>query len=197
MSSYSLKIIAGVDEAGRGPLAGPVVAAAVILDQAHTIEGLADSKQLSAKKRAVLFDAIIATSRSYGIGIATVAEIDQLNILQASLLAMRRAIDALDTTPEWVIVDGNHAPDMTMPFETVAKADQKFACVSAASILAKVTRDKIMADLHLQYPVYGFDRHQGYPTAHHRQMLSLHGPCPAHRVTFAPVKKVLHSTEVF
>lgn len=197
MSSQSLKVIAGVDEAGRGPLAGPVVAAAVILDQAHTVEGLADSKQLSAKKRSMLFDTIIARSRSYGVGIASVAEIDQLNILQASLLAMRRALEALDETPGLVIVDGNHAPDMTMAFETVPKADQTFACVSAASILAKVTRDNIMADLHRHYPVYGFNRHQGYPTALHRQMLSLHGPCPAHRMTFAPVKKVLHSTAAF
>ena len=164
-------LIAGVDEAGRGPLAGPVVAAAVILDPAFQIPGLADSKTLSEKRREKLEADIKQKARSWAIGIADVAEIDQLNILWASMLAMKRAIESLSVTPEMVRVDGNRVPEVDIPSQAIVGGDSTVEEISAASILAKVERDRLMIALHQKYPDYGFDRHKGYPTRAHCQAL--------------------------
>lgn len=180
-------LIAGVDEAGRGPLAGPVVAAAVILDDLHPIAGLADSKKLSAARREALFDEIRAKALCCSIAEASVAEIDRLNILQATLLAMQRAVAGLRLRPSLVQVDGNRLPLLGIRAEAIVKGDAKVAAISAASILAKVTRDRGLQALHAQYPQYGFDRHKGYGTAAHLAALHTHGPCEAHRRSFAPV----------
>ena len=184
---------AGVDEAGRGPLAGPVVAAAVILDPARPIAGLADSKALTARRREVLAMQIRTVGLAWALGWADAAEIDALNILQATLLAMRRAVAALGVPPAHVIVDGNRCPDLRgLPFdctaEAVVRGDALVASVSAASILAKVARDAHMADLDLRYPGYGFAGHKGYPTAVHLAALGALGPSPVHRRSFAPVQ---------
>nr|WP_240592729.1 ribonuclease HII [Macromonas bipunctata] len=180
-------LLAGVDEAGRGPLAGPVVAAAVILDDLHPIAGLADSKKLSAARREALFDEIRAKALCCSIAEASVAEIDRLNILQATLLAMQRAVAGLRLRPSLVQVDGNRLPLLGIRAEAIVKGDAKVAAISAASILAKVTRDRGLQALHAQYPQYGFDRHKGYGTAAHLAALHTHGPCEAHRRSFAPV----------
>ena len=185
------KRIAGVDEAGRGPLAGPVYAAAVILDAMRPIAGLADSKKLSAKKREVLFDEIQARALAWHIATASVHEIDTLNILQASLLAMKRAVEGLPIKPDALIVDGLYCPAVTMPARAIVKGDAKEPAISAASILAKVARDREMQTLHQQYPLYGFGRHQGYPTAAHLSALEAHGISPVHRRSYAPVVKVI------
>lgn len=182
---------AGVDEAGRGPLAGPVVAAAVILDPARPIEGLADSKKLTAFRREQLFDEIQARALSCSIALATVEEIDRLNILQATLLAMRRAVESLQLTPSRVLVDGNQLPRLAMLAEAIVKGDALVPAISAASILAKVYRDRWCADYHLQFPQYGFARHKGYGTVAHLAALRAHGACPQHRRSFAPVAGVL------
>ena len=180
-------LIAGVDEAGRGPLAGPVVAAAVILDDLHPIPGLADSKKLSPAKRERLYDEIRAKALCCSVAEASVEEIDRLNILQATLLAMRRAVEGLRLKPAKVLVDGNRLPPLPMLAEAIVKGDNKVAAISAASILAKVTRDRWCASLHHEYPHYGFDGHKGYGTAEHLAALQTHGPCPQHRQSFAPV----------
>ena len=184
-------LIAGVDEAGRGPLAGPVVAAAVILDDRHAIKGLADSKKLSARRREALFDEIRAKALCCSIAQASVEEIDELNILQATLLAMRRAVMGLRLPPKLVLVDGNRLPVLEMRAEAIVKGDAKVPAISAASILAKVSRDRWCLEYHQQFPQYGFDQHKGYGTADHLAALRLHGPCPQHRRTFRPVTDLL------
>ena len=184
-------LICGVDEAGRGPLAGPVYAAAVILDERHPIAGLADSKKLSEKKREKLAVEIRQHALAWAIGCAEVGEIDRINILQASLLAMKRAVESLRLIPAQVLVDGLHCPALAMPAQAIVKGDGSVAQISAASILAKTARDAAMIELHLRYPQYGFDRHKGYGTADHLAALRQHGASPVHRVSFAPVKAVL------
>ena len=186
-------LIAGVDEAGRGPLAGPVVAAAVILDELKPIAGLADSKKLTALKRERLYDEIMAKSICCAVAQASALEIDQINILQATLLAMRRAVDGLRLRPHLVLVDGNRLPPLTMRAEAIVTGDAKVAAIAAASILAKVYRDRWCADLHSQYPHYGFDAHKGYGTALHLAALREHGACPQHRQTFRPVTEVVQA----
>lgn len=187
----TLRLIAGVDEAGRGPLAGPVYAAAVILNAKRPIDGLADSKKLSAKKREALFDLIQRDALCWAIATASVAEIDEINILQASLLAMRRAVEALSTQPKNILVDGLHCPQVAMPARAIVKGDATEPAISAASILAKVARDREMLQLHQKYPVYRFDLHKGYGTAVHMAALFKYGASPVHRRSYAPVKKVL------
>lgn len=184
-------LLAGVDEAGRGPLAGPVVAAAVILDDLQPIVGLADSKKLSAKQRDRLYDEIRAKALCFCVAEASVEEIDEINILQATLLAMRRAVEGLRLKPSLVQVDGNRLPVLKVPAEAIVKGDSKVAAISAASILAKVHRDRLCDELHQAYPQYGFDGHKGYPTADHVAALKLHGVTPAHRRSFGPVKVML------
>lgn len=184
---------AGVDEVGRGPLAGDVVTAAVILHPDHPISGLNDSKKLSEKKREYLFDRIKDHCISWAIGRASVAEIDELNILRATLLAMQRAVAQLDVRPQKIWVDGNHCPDFGLPAESVIGGDGKVACISAASILAKVLRDKEMEQMEIQYPGYGFAKHKGYGTKVHMQALEHLGACAIHRQSFAPVSKVIRA----
>lgn len=187
---YGGELLAGVDEVGRGPLAGDVVAAAVILDPARPIEGLADSKKLTEKKREALFDLIRERALSFAVARATVAEIDRLNILHASLLAMRRAVEQLPVQPEFVLVDGNRKPDWQYACDTVVKGDGRVAAIGAASILAKVTRDREMVALDRQYPGYGLAGHKGYPTKAHMQALETLGASPIHRQSFAPVRRL-------
>jgi ribonuclease HII len=184
-------LIAGVDEAGRGPLAGPVVAAAVILDDMRPIAGLNDSKKLSAARREKLFDEIRAKALCCSIAQASVEEIDEINILQATLLAMRRAVEGLRLKPAKVLVDGNRLPVLDVLAEAIVKGDATVPAISAASILAKVTRDRWCAELDAKYPQYGFAAHKGYGTAEHLAALQTHGACPEHRKTFAPVTRVL------
>ncbi len=184
-------LVAGVDEAGRGPLAGPVVAAAVILDDLKPIKGLADSKQLTALRRERLYDEIRAKALCCSIAQASVEEIDQLNILQATMLAMRRAVLGLRLKPTKVLVDGNRLPALDVLAEAIVSGDALVPCISAASILAKVTRDRMLCELHLRHPEYGFDRHKGYGTADHLRALQAHGALPAHRRSFAPVARAL------
>ncbi len=184
-------LLAGVDEAGRGPLAGPVVAAAVILDDQQPIRGLADSKALTALRRERLFDEIRARALCCSVAQASVEEIDRLNILRATMLAMRRAVDGLRLPPHRVLVDGNRVPGLPMPVAAIVKGDAKVAAISAASILAKVTRDQLCAQLHERFPQYGFDGHKGYPTPEHLAALRAHGPCPEHRRSYAPVRACL------
>jgi len=183
-------LIAGVDEVGRGPLAGPVIAAAVILDPKHKIQGLADSKLLTAKKREYLANKIKECARAWSIGRAEVEEIDRINILQASLLAMQHAVLALAVLPSLVLVDGNRCPKLNCPSQAIIKGDQKIAEISAASILAKVYRDAEMCSLDTVYPDYGFAKHKGYGTAQHLQALKERGPLPIHRRSFAPVAQL-------
>jgi ribonuclease HII len=182
-------LICGVDEAGRGPLAGPVVAAAVILDPAHPIAGLDDSKVLSAKKREALYVQICEHALAFCIAEASVEEIDTLNILQATMLAMRRAVEGLALTPELAQIDGNRCPPLAIPAQAIIGGDALVPAISAASILAKVTRDRQLVELHQAHPQYGFDVHAGYGTARHMQALEQHGPCVHHRRSFAPVRK--------
>ena len=184
-------LIAGVDEAGRGPLAGPVVAAAVILDERKLIPGLADSKILSPMRREQLYEQIYADALCCSIASASVEEIDRLNILQATMLAMRRAVLGLRLTPVKVLVDGNRIPVMQVLAEAIVKGDALVPSISAASILAKVYRDRWCAQVHLQFPQYGFDAHKGYGTQAHMAALREHGACPQHRRSFAPVAEVL------
>ena len=182
-------LVAGVDEAGRGPLAGPVVAAAVILDDLNPIRGLNDSKKLTAKRREALFDEIRARALCFAIAEASVQEIDQINILQATLLAMKRAVEALRLPPKLVLVDGNRLPTLSIRAEAIVQGDALVPAISAASILAKVQRDRLCQAMHQQYPLYGFDQHKGYGTAQHLAALQTHGPAPCHRMTFAPVAR--------
>jgi ribonuclease HII len=186
-------LVAGVDEAGRGPLAGPVVAAAVILDDRQPIAGLRDSKKLSAKRRETLFDEIRAKALCCCIAEATVEEIDRLNILHATMLAMKRAVEGLRLLPAKVLVDGNRVPVLKIPAEAIVQGDDKVTAISAASILAKVHRDRLCQALHSAWPAYGFDVHKGYPTAQHLQALRQHGAAPVHRRSFGPVRVALEA----
>ncbi len=188
-----MRLICGVDEAGRGPLAGPVYAAAVILHPRRPIDGLDDSKRLSARRRDELETVIMRQAHAWAVGVATVEEIDRINILQASLLAMRRAIDALDVQPDEILVDGLQLPRLSIPttLRAIVGGDASVPAISAASILAKTARDRELIALHERYPQYGFDRHKGYPTAEHLAALQLHGPSPVHRSSFAPVRQLL------
>lgn len=191
------QLIAGVDEAGRGPLVGAVVAAAVILDPSRPIDGLRDSKKLSEKRREQLFSEITSHSLAWAIASASPAEIDQINILQASLLAMKRAVEALGVQPGIALVDGNQRPKLSCRVEAIVKGDAKVTAISAASILAKVERDRQMRALHETYPHYRFDQHKGYPTAAHLELLRQHGPCPEHRRSFGPVKLAIDQATLF
>ena len=184
-------MVCGIDEAGRGPLAGPVVAAAVILDPARPIAGLNDSKKLSEKRREALAGEIREKALAWAVAEASVEEIDRLNILHATFLAMQRAVAMLSVAPERAMVDGNRCPKLPIPVEAVVKGDGKIASIAAASILAKTVRDSGMLALHAAYPQYGFDRHMGYPTAAHFAALEAHGASPVHRRSFAPVAKQL------
>lgn len=184
-------LVCGIDEAGRGPLAGPVVAAAVILDPQRPIAGLNDSKKLSEAKRVALAAVIRERALAWAVAEASVEEIDRINILRATMLAMQRAVAALSVTPISSLVDGNRCPVLSMPVEAVVKGDGKIASIAAASILAKTVRDEGMLALHTQYPQYGFDRHMGYPTAAHFAALERHGASPVHRRSFGPVAKQL------
>jgi len=187
-------MICGIDEAGRGPLAGPVFAAAVVLGPSHGICGLADSKLLSPARRAELAALIRQHAAAWSLGSATVAEIDELNILRATLLAMRRALDALQVAPSEVLVDGLHCPDTSRPVRAIVRGDRWVPEISAASILAKTARDAAMLELHALYPDYGFDRHKGYPTRAHLRALHAYGVSAVHRQSFAPVREVLQRT---
>ena len=184
------QLICGVDEAGRGPLAGPVVAACAVLDKNRTIQGLADSKQLSEKKRNEMAAAIKQFAKAWSIASASVIEIDQLNILQATLLAMKRAVERLPLIPDMVMIDGIHSPKLEIPVRTVIKGDSLIAEISAASILAKTARDAEMRLLHERFPEFGFDQHKGYPTKKHINALRIYGITEAHRRSFAPVKTI-------
>jgi ribonuclease HII len=184
-------LVAGVDEAGRGPLAGPVVAAAVVLDELQPIRGLNDSKLLTAVRREHLYAEICAKALCVCIAEASVEEIDRLNILQATLLAMQRAVAGLRLPPLQVLVDGNRLPVLSMPAQAIVKGDAKVASIAAASILAKVHRDRLCAQLHAEFPAYGFSGHKGYPTPEHLDALRRLGPCAAHRRSFAPVRLAL------
>lgn len=185
------QLVAGVDEVGRGPLVGAVVTAAVILDPAKPIIGLADSKKLSEKRRNALYDEITEKALAWSLGRAEPEEIDQLNILHATMLAMQRAVAGLSVVPEYVLIDGNRCPALPMPSLAVVKGDSRVAEISAASIIAKVTRDREMAELDLCFPQYGFAQHKGYPTAFHLEKLAEHGATEHHRRSFAPVKRAL------
>jgi ribonuclease HII len=191
------RLICGVDEAGRGPLAGAVVAACVVLNPRKPIEGLADSKQLTAAQRETLAVQIRAIALAWAVASASVEEIDHINILQASLLAMRRALEALDVEPAQVLVDGLYCPPSRWPSKAVVQGDATVPAISAASILAKVTRDAAMCDLHVQRPEYGFDRHKGYHTPEHLAALQRHGPCAFHRRTFSPIREMLAQIPLF
>ena len=184
-------LVCGVDEAGRGPLAGPVVAAAVILDPANPVEGLNDSKKLSAKRREVLAIEIRSKALAWAVAEASVEEIDRINILQASLLAMQRAVEALQISPSNALIDGNRCPKLSCPTEAIIGGDGKVASIAAASILAKTVRDAGMMNLHATYPEYGFDRHMGYPTVLHIKALQKHGVSPVHRRSYGPVARLL------
>jgi ribonuclease HII len=181
------RLVAGVDEAGRGPLAGPVVAAAVILKPDAPIDGLADSKVLSAVRREVLAAAIRGRALAWCVALADVAEIDGLNILGATMLAMRRAVEGLAPSPDEALIDGNRCPPLACRARAIVKGDRDVASISAASILAKTARDAMLIELDARYPAYGFARHKGYPTPDHLAALARFGPCPAHRRSFAPV----------
>ena len=189
-----IHLVCGVDEAGRGPLAGPVYAAAVILDPARTIEGLADSKKLSARRRERLAVEIREKALAFGIASASVEEIDRINILQATLLAMRRAVEALAVQPAEALIDGNRCPLLAMPARAIIRGDATEPAISAASILAKTARDAEMLRIHEAFPQYALDSHKGYDTAIHRAALLLHGPASFHRKSFAPVRALLEGT---
>lgn len=185
--------VAGVDEVGRGPLAGPVYAAAVILDPARLPEGLDDSKKMSETRRDKAFNAIMTSALAVGIGVASVEEIDRINILAATMLAMRRAVDGLTIKPVHALVDGNRVPALPCPAEAIVKGDGKVLSIAAASIIAKVTRDRVMCDLDLAFPGYGWARNKGYGTADHMEALARLGPSMHHRTSFAPIAQLMHS----
>ena len=194
---YQGKLLAGVDEVGRGPLIGAVVTAAVILDPARPIEGLADSKKLSEKKRNALFDEIIEKAAAWSIGRCEADEIDRLNIFQATMVAMTRAVEGLELHPEYVLVDGNRCPNWRWPSAAVIKGDMRVPAISAASILAKVTRDRELQVLEQLYPGYGLAQHKGYPTVLHMEALARLGATPQHRRSFRPVREALDSVGEF
>lgn len=185
--------VAGVDEAGRGPLAGPVIAGAVILDPDNRIRGLRDSKRLTAARREALYDEISNTALAWAVGRAEVEEIDRINILQASLLAMQRAVQALQPAAEYALVDGNCCPALPCPAQALVKGDSRVAAISAASIMAKVTRDREMLELDLLYPGYGLAQHKGYPSKLHMEALQRLGVLPVHRRSYAPVRRILEA----
>ena len=189
--AYDGELICGVDEAGRGPLAGPVMAAAVILDPDHPIDGLRDSKKLSEARRDVLAEEIKKYALAWSVAECSEQEIDELNILQATMLAMRRAVEGLAITPTLALIDGNRCPVMSVRSEAIVKGDDKVAAISAASFLAKTARDHALYKLHLTYPQYALDQHKGYPTALHLERLREHGVAPIHRKSYAPVKALL------
>ncbi len=195
----SLIWVCGVDEAGRGPLVGAVVAGAVVLDPNNPIEGLKDSKKLTAARREYLYEQIMEKAKAWGVGEASPLEIDQINILQATMLAMRRAIEdlatRLGTWPDKALIDGNRCPELPIAVEAIVKGDAKEPAISAASIVAKVTRDRQMMSLHERHPEYGFAQHMGYPTEAHFAALKQYGACDQHRRSFSPVRKVLESIE--
>ena len=184
-------LVAGVDEAGRGPLAGPVVAGAVILDPENPIDGLQDSKRLTALRRDVLYEEIREKALAWAVGHADVEEIDRINILQATLLAMKRAVEALQTVPDHALIDGNRCPDLCCPAQAIVKGDSRVAAISAASIMAKVTRDREMLSLDVIYPGYGLAQHKGYPSKAHIEALENLGVTPIHRRSYAPVRRVI------
>ncbi len=191
-------MVAGLDEAGRGPLAGPVVSSAVILPHDFSCQGINDSKKLSEKKRSALFPRIMEKAIAVSIGIASHHEIDGINILRASLLSMKRAVENLShlpgsPVPDFLLIDGKFTLDLDIHQSAIVKGDSKSISIAAASIIAKVTRDAIMKDLHELYPAYDFIRHKGYPTKAHKEAILRHGPCPVHRLTFRGVKEVLHA----
>jgi len=188
-------LLAGVDEAGRGPLVGNVVAAAVILDKNRPVDGLADSKKLSAKRREQLAKQIRERAIAWSVISIDAAEIDRINILQATMLAMKQSVEQLTIAPQHVFIDGNRCPDINVPATAIVKGDARVAEISAASILAKVERDAQMLVLHEAYPQYGFDKHKGYPTKAHFEALAEHGPCPEHRRSYAPVRNAMASAE--
>lgn len=183
-SSKGYKAVCGVDEAGRGPLAGPVCAAAVILPENTIIDGVNDSKKLSEKKREALFDVIKSSARSYCIAYATVEEIESMNILNATMLAMKRAVEGLDVKADYAMIDGNRLPDLNIDSEFIVKGDAKSMSIAAASILAKVSRDRLSHEYAKEYPEYQFDKHKGYGTKVHTEALKKYGPCPYHRMSF-------------
>jgi len=189
--SQGYATVAGTDEAGRGPLAGPVVAACVILPPHCDYQQFRDSKKLSAKARGELLHRLVALEAGIGVGIVSAAEIDRLNILQASLLAMKKAVEELPSLPDFLLVDGKFTVPMALEQKALVKGDSRSASISAASIVAKVTRDAIMEQFHLEYPQYNFARHKGYPTAEHRRVMREIGPCPIHRQSFKPVRDCL------
>lgn len=189
--SWLDELVCGVDEAGRGPLAGPVYAAAVILDPANPIEGLRDSKKLTEAKRDLLAEKIKTHALAWSIAFCTEAEIDEINILQASMLAMRRAVEGLKITPTLALIDGNRCPIMSIRSEAIIKGDAKVAAISAASILAKTARDAVCLQMHQLYPYYAFDQHKGYPTALHLERLREHGVSAVHRKSYGPVRALL------
>lgn len=191
MQRSDFNFIAGVDEVGRGPLAGPVVAAAVILDPSQPIEGLTDSKKLTPAKREQLAQEIKQKALAWSISRAEIEEIDKINILQASLLAMKRAVESLSHFPDLALIDGNKLPELNCQMEAIIKGDSKEACISAASIIAKVARDNEMVEMDKLYPGYGFAKHKGYPTKQHREAIQELGICPIHRRSYAPVQKLL------
>ncbi len=193
--STSSQLICGIDEAGRGPLAGPVYAACVVLNAQCSISGLADSKQLTEKKRNTLATMIKQHARAWSVASASVMEIDRLNILQATLLAMQRAVEQLPLTPDMAMVDGTHSPKLKIPAHTIVKGDNQIAEIAAASILAKTARDAEMMALHQCFPEYGFDQHKGYPTKRHIEALRIYGITDIHRRSFAPVKAIEQITE--
>src|SRR3954471_18883357 len=196
MASTVRVVICGVDEAGRGPLAGPVYAAAVILDPARRVNGLADSKVLNAERRELLAGRIKERAIAWAVACASVEEIDAINIFRASLLAMRRAVEALNVAPHEAWIDGTHCPELACRTRAIIDGDALHKVISAASILAKTARDAEMARLHNRYPNYGFDRHKGYSTAEHLELLAKHGPCDIHRRSFEPVR-VLFEKDLF
>ena len=183
--------VAGVDEAGRGPLAGPVVAGAVILDPHNPIDGLQDSKRLTAARRELLYVEIQKKALAWAVASADVGEIDRINILQATMLAMQRAVEALQPTAQYALIDGNRCPVLACPAQAIVKGDSRVAAISAASIMAKVTRDREMLSLDLQYPGYGLAQHKGYPSKAHIEALENLGVTPIHRLTYAPVRRVM------
>lgn len=189
------QLIAGVDEVGRGPLAGPVVAAAVILDPNQPIEGLTDSKKLTEKRREALAIEIREKALAWSLGRAEVSEIDEINILWASMLAMKRAVEGLSVAPEFVKIDGNRCPDLPYPMEAIVKGDLTEAEISAASIIAKVARDNEMMEMDIKYPGYGFAKHRGYPTKQHREALIKQGASPIHRLSFKPVQTIIRNPQ--
>ena len=188
--------VAGVDEAGRGPLAGPVVASAVILGDRIRLDGINDSKQLTAPRRLAAYQRICRDALAVGIGVIDAAIIDRINILQSALLAMEVAVAHLEPQADFLLIDGNHPTTLSLPQRTITKGDARSASIAAASIVAKVTRDRLMESYHTQYPVYGFDRHKGYPTRAHREAVRKHGGCPIHRFTFKGVREYAPLTRV-